>query len=213
VYLVFLALPPLLPDMDLDTALEQLGRVTRITLVQMIGVAVAIVPKQYFGFANEDLHGRTPWRFVFGAAVVAVALAFFLNLALLDSDRFPRSLPWLGMPLFTAGVLAYLVQDSRWLHWSLRRQRVADVILLLVGTTIALVIARTIQPLMGILPRPGYHWWYGPVVVLLTASGIGAFLPSACRHPARQRALRPQPRHQPEGMVKTAVRAHPTPMV
>jgi hypothetical protein len=211
VFLVAMLLLPQLLSLNSETALEQLARASRVTLVQMIGVALAVVPKQYFGFANEDLHGRTPWRFVLSAALAAAALAFLLNLAVLGSEHVGRSLPWLGMPLLTAGVLAYLVQDSRWMHWSLRRQRLADIGLVLAAVATALATARVVQYLNGSLPTTS-RVVYTSAMLLLAAVGIGAFLPSACRHPARHKPLHTHPRHQPAG-IHTPVRPHPTPLV
>jgi hypothetical protein len=141
VFVGFLALPPLLHDANFAHLIEQLVRVTRITGSQVLAVAVAIIPKQHFGFANEDLHGRTPWGFVLGAGLVAAALAAAIQIAF-PGSTFSKSAPWLGMPFATAAIIAYLVQDSRWKGSRFaNRQRMADAVVMLIGVGVALALA------------------------------------------------------------------------
>jgi hypothetical protein len=45
-----------------------------IATIQVVALATAIVPNLRFGFACEDLYGRTPWRFVVASGVVAAVL-------------------------------------------------------------------------------------------------------------------------------------------
>jgi hypothetical protein len=214
VFVAFLALPPLLHDASFAHLIEQLMRVTRITGSQVIAVAVAIIPKQHFGFANEDLHGRTPWSFVLGAGLVAAALAAAIQIAFLGSS-FSTSAPWLVMPFATAAIIAYLVQDSRWVRSGFAdRQRLADAVVMLIGVGIALALARGLRyAFFGEVSSSngGYRWWYDPAVVLLIGVGIGAFVPSACRRPPHPGAGRFRARPKAATLRRTHEPVSPTP--
>ncbi len=216
VFVAFLALPPLLHDASVAHLIQQLGRVARITGSQVLAVAVAIIPKQHFGFANEDLHGRTPWGFVLGAGLVAAALAAAIQIAFLGST-FSNSAPWLVMPFATAAIIAYLVQDSRWKGSRFaNRQRVADAVVMLIGVGIALALARGLKwVFFGELSSANgsYRWWYDPAVVLLIGVGIGAFVPSACRRPMHPGAARSRARHGAATLRRAHEPVSPTPQV
>ena len=97
-------------------------RVVMISTTMVLSLATAIVPKRYWGFANEDLYGHTPWPFVAAAGLTSAALwagnrqIFYLLSR--DSSQPMRSLsqsfPW-ALPAFTTGAMtAFLIQDSRW---------------------------------------------------------------------------------------------------
>ncbi|GIZ50564.1 hypothetical protein [Noviherbaspirillum aridicola] len=120
-----------------------------LAATQTIAVAVAIVPKRMAGFANEDLYGNTPWAFVLGAGVAAVALAVMLRILLIPNamERL-NSAPvfWLLSPFSTAATTAWLVQDSRWSHTGLlRARRSLDALVLTIAAGATTVIVRSLQ--------------------------------------------------------------------
>jgi hypothetical protein len=94
-----------------------------ITLSQLAALALAIVPKLHWGFANAGLERRTPTGFVLAAGLAAVAFAAVLNLlagGLLAGgwsgawQRLGEAVPYLFAPFVTAAAVAWLVQDHRW---------------------------------------------------------------------------------------------------
>ena len=110
------------PDLSHD-----LPRIAKIALIQVLAVAVAVVPKQLFGFANENLRGQTPWGYVLGAGLAAALLALPLQVAyfvwfkggsLSDVAAIASNargfFSWLVMPFTNAAALAFLIQDGRW---------------------------------------------------------------------------------------------------
>ena len=121
-----------------------LQRVVMISTTMVLALATAIVPKRYWGFANEDLYGHTPWPFV-AAAGLASAVFWAGNrqvfyLLSRDSSQPMRNLsqsyPW-ALPAFTTGAMtAFLIQDSRWSglpsRWS---RRALDGLMMALGVT------------------------------------------------------------------------------
>ncbi len=192
-----------------------LSKIAIISLVQVVGVTVAVIPKPLFGFANENLRGETPWRFVLGAGVAAALLAAPLMFAFywliggaargcLQIGGFKVLLAWLAMPFATASALAFLIQDGRW-AWidSPLGRRLADVAVMVVGLGLALGAARGIQYLLA-----GCEWrdperdaWLMGVI----AVGIGYMIPHTFRHPLRLTAGRP-----PTGAPTSLAQAAPT---
>jgi hypothetical protein len=94
-----------------------------IMLINLGAIAIAILPKQHYGFANGGLHRRTPWPFVFTAGLAAVAFGVciqFLVGGITNGwwdgafDRVAFGWPYLGFALFTATSTAWLMQDHRW---------------------------------------------------------------------------------------------------
>jgi hypothetical protein len=171
---------------------EELPRITLIALVQALAVGVAVVPKQLFGFANENLRGRTPWGFVLGAGVGAVLVALPVQIAFAAlwlnggdwTDVFKRSIPWLAMPFAVASSLAFLIQDGRWARLdSSTGRRLADVLVLVCTFGLALCAARGMQYLLAdrvweleIAVRDAW-------LIAVIAVGIGYMIPSTFRHP------------------------------
>jgi hypothetical protein len=99
-------------------------------------LAIAIVPKLRWGFANSGLWRKTPVSFVLGAALGAAVFATLVNLctgALLLGgvdgalDRLREGSLALPALMITAGTVAWLVQDHRWYRApSEQRRRLYD---------------------------------------------------------------------------------------
>jgi hypothetical protein len=193
VFMLLLAVPILIQQPTLEQVAMQFTRVTMIALVQVVAVAVAIIPSRLYGFAREDLHGRTPWPFVIAAGVAAAALAALVQLPFLDAlgRGFRSGAPWLLVPFATAACLAFLVQESRWSHIeSENRRRLLDVLVVLAVVGTAIYVAKTLIDVYG-LRNPsggGGPWWTTPAIILLIGIGIGAIVPSTCRMPPRRAA-------------------------
>jgi len=116
----------------LRASLELQDRVAVITLIVLSSLAVAIVPKLYWGFANAGLRYRTPVAFVIAAGVAAMLLALVINLVagmiFIGGSagalaRTREGLPYLHSAFLTAATTAWLVQDHRWLGVALPRLR------------------------------------------------------------------------------------------
>jgi hypothetical protein len=191
------------PDLSHD-----LPRIAKIALIQVLAVAVAVVPKQLFGFANENLRGQTPWGYVLGAGLAAALLALPLQVtyfvwfkggplsdvaAIASNARGIFS--WLVMPFTNAAALAFLIQDGRWARIdSPFRRRLADVLFLLGTLALALCAARGLQYLLT-----GRLWTFDAAVrnaclIAFLAVGIGYMIPNRFRHPLRHSGRRLQER-------------------
>lgn len=217
IFLLMLTLPQWSTgEWSTHRVVDEFVRIARIAAVQVGAVAVAILPKRLFGFANEDLRGRTPWLFVVGAGVCATLLALAINTGVLAvmyrgddfRDHFARSAPWLFMPFVTASLVAFLVQDSRWsgIASGIRR-RAADATVMVIGIAAASNAAFALKSLMpGTSPSGGSGWWIAPLAAVLIGTGIGALVPSACRPPPRQQA---SSRPAREAIKQAAARASP----
>ncbi len=130
IWLFFLILPVGAAD------IERKALVSVVSLIVFGSMAIAIVPKLHWGFANAGLHERTPVRFVMGAGVCAVLFAVGVNLgagALLMGgaagalQRLRGGSPYLPAVFLTAATIAWLVQDHRWRGTpSPRMRRVRD---------------------------------------------------------------------------------------
>lgn len=103
--------------------LTLMQRVTIVSLIVFGTMAIAIVPKLRWGFANAGLNGKTPILFVVGAGLCAVLFAVIVNLSagafLLGgphgaSVRLCEASPWLISAFVTGATMAWLVQDHRW---------------------------------------------------------------------------------------------------
>jgi hypothetical protein len=126
-----------------------------ITLNALGALAIAIIPKRLWGFANAGLHPKTPLAFVFGAGVCAVLFAAVVNLAagalVIGGwsgawERLARGAPFLSLPFFIAATTAWLVQDHRWMHiGSARTRRLLDAATLASAWVAASLIARMIR--------------------------------------------------------------------
>ena len=183
---------------------EETARVIMIACVQCLAIGLAILPKKYFGFANEDLLGRTPWRFVIGVGFAAALLSVPLELPFLQimGQSLVWALPWLVMPFAMASSMAFLMQNSRWVRIdSDHARRTRDVLVLLVVNAIAMTIAIVLSMAVVVLvkkyyptfyqdfpppPRPVF-WWQRPAIVFLIALALGTFVPSRLRHPPLRR--------------------------
>jgi hypothetical protein len=106
-----------------DTNLPRKELVIVVSLVVFGAIAIAIVPKLRWGFANGGLHARTPIGFVVGAGLCAALFAVLVNLgagALFLGGwagalrRLSAGAPWLCATFLTASSMAWLVQDHRW---------------------------------------------------------------------------------------------------
>ena len=99
-------------------------------------LAIAIVPKLRWGFANSGLWRKTPVVFVLGAALGAAVFGILVNLcvgALVTGgvagalNRLREGSPYLPFLMITAGTVAWLIQDHRWYRTpSEQRRRLND---------------------------------------------------------------------------------------
>jgi len=134
--------------------------IVMIGTMQVVALVVAILPKQYLGFANIDINGRTPFDFILGTGIATFILALpisllfrsFIYLNLGEAfDNMVAKLPWLVMPCATAMTIAYLIQDNRW-H-SIRSEltrRVLDALSMTLALSLAFVIVKVLFSLMGV---------------------------------------------------------------
>lgn len=175
-----------------------------IASIQVIALAVAIVPQLQAGFANEDIRGRTPLSFVLGTGLVAAVLAIPVQLGFLwlmhggRSDGvwkdFGDACPWALMAFATAALTAFLVQDTRWSFLSSGSlKRVVDALVMASGYVATLSIVYLVYHLRGLRPRASLP--LGMLMALIIGLAIGGMVPSAVRRTAkfmpRPRVMRP----------------------
>jgi hypothetical protein len=131
--------------------------VLMIATIQASAVAVATIPKRYFGFANENLRGRPPFGFIAAVGPVAMALAVAVGIgSRLSSSGVAEAWsnywskdqwPWLLMPFTTATVTAFLVQDGRWSRTASDQiRRLKDAAIMSVATASSLLLALWLIP-------------------------------------------------------------------
>jgi len=198
VFPIFLYIPIAVSDPGIEGDFPLLFRIVMIATIQVIALGTAILPKSRYGFANEDISGRTPRVFVIGAGLVALVLAAsvslgFRCLAFLDWSKalgdFYCHWPWLLMAFSTAAVSAFLIQDSRWASTSsLRAKRMKDALVMALSMIITMVIVLEIfsaiipDPCGGV-PNPLEPMgWILPLVVGFSIGFlIGYIVPSAFR--------------------------------
>ena len=125
-----------------------------IAVIQAVALAVAVIPKTLWRFANSGLSGRTPWGFVFAAGCTAMVLAVALNVMtplILGGDwgaavkRIHESYPWWPAAFITASLTAFLIQDKRWAGFPLRSRRRLDVVVMGVGWCVTTIVGRTLM--------------------------------------------------------------------
>ena len=133
--------------------------VVMIGAMQVVALLVAILPKQYLGFANVDIHGRTPFDFILGTGIATFILALpvsllfrsfiYLNLSKAFEDMIAK-LPWLVMPCVTSMALAYLIQDNRWHSISSELiRRALDAVFLAFAMSLAYFVVKALFVLTG----------------------------------------------------------------
>jgi hypothetical protein len=142
-----------------ESALSRAPMIVMIGTMQVVALIVAVVPKQYTGFANIDIDGRTPFKFILVAGVAAFVLALpvsllfrsFITLSLRAAfDGMLSAMPWMVMPAVTAMATAYLIQDNRW-H-SIRSElwrRVLDAAFMGISLALAAELVRGLFMLTG----------------------------------------------------------------
>lgn len=102
-----------------------------VTLNTFGAIAIAVIPKRHWGFANSGLWQKTPKRFVFGAGVAAMLLGVIVNLCiggLLGGAagafrRLQDGSVFLPFLFATAAIVAWLIQDHRWSRVTSRLRR------------------------------------------------------------------------------------------
>lgn len=106
-----------------DSSLPARARIALVTIIVFGAMAIAILPKLRFAFANAGLFERTPVHFVVGAGAAAMLYALIVNFlagfALIGGfeggiARLREGLPYLPAAFCTAAAVAALVQDHRW---------------------------------------------------------------------------------------------------
>jgi len=167
-----------------------------IATIQVAALATAIIAKGRFGFANEDIRGRTPFGFVIGTGATTMILGapiqFFFGWLMKKGDLaetfgyFGNSWPWLFTAFAVGSISAWLVQDGRWSYVRWRPvQLLLDGIAMVAGMAVATFAALQ----LGAPTSLGSVW---PLVVLI---GIVGGLVASTR------------RRRPAGRLATVVRA------
>jgi hypothetical protein len=172
--------------------------VVMIATIQVASLATAILPKALrYGFACENLYGRTPWGFVIGAGLAAVAICAPIQFAFSWLIRgtptealaaMGRSYPWLLTAFMTAATTAFLIQDSRWSKLpSQAVRRAADGAVMAAATVAGVLGARWILELMG--RGPSSPTWRSVALAIASGLLIGTTVPSQVRR--RELTIRP----------------------
>jgi len=186
-WVFFIVLPP-----NDGGGLGPVQRVCVILVIVMSTLAIAILPKFYFGFASGGLRRRTPAGFIAGAAVAALCAAVLINLvagALLYGGiggavrRVTEAIPYLPSSFLTAASVAWLAQDHRWamIEGSMAR-RLCDAAVFGLTWMAASVVARWID---ADAPGELANWttlkWAGAGMVF--GALMGALVPEMVRKP------------------------------
>jgi hypothetical protein len=171
-----------------ESALSRAPMIVMIGTMQVVALIVAIVPKQYTGFANIDIDGRTPIKFIVVAGVAAFVLALpvsllfrsFITLSLGAAfDGMLSAMPWMVMPAATAMATAYLIQDNRW-H-SIRSQlwrRMLDAVFMGISLGLAGEVVRGLFMLMESAYVPDANRIF---VAMILGVIIGLLVPHSIR--------------------------------
>jgi len=151
--LLFLILPPQVVD------LNRKALIAVVSLTSFGALAMAIVPKLHWGFANVGLHERTPTVFILGSGLCAVLFAVLVNLgagawlmggahgALL---RLEDSLPWMFGIFASAATMAWLIQDNRWQSsLDANKRRRSDAVVLGLAWLLATAVGDSIRAAGG----------------------------------------------------------------
>lgn len=176
--------------------------VVMIATIQVVSLATAILPKALrYGFACENLYGRTPWGFVITAGLAAGAICAPIQFAFSWFMRgtskealaaMGRSYPWLLTAFMTAAVTAFLIQDSRWSKLPSRAARRAADGAVMAATTVAGILgARWILEVMG--RPPSSPTWRSVALAIASGLLIGTTVPSQ----VRRKELTSRPSHVP----------------
>lgn len=187
----FMVAPLLLPGAGAGTPSarnEWLVRVLMIVTIQVSALAIAILPKEFLGLANEDFRGRPPLLFIAGAGLAAMVAGSVLQLVFLllmhhaDAavalEAFRTSAPWLLTALATASVTAFLIQDSRWSTVRSRHGR-----RLLDATTMALALMLAVQAAVALGAPTRLQLPWRLALAMLIGLVIGGTVPGARRRP------------------------------
>jgi hypothetical protein len=117
IIVLFLAFPTPVTDLSFW------AKVTTVTLITLGSIAIAVLPKLHWGFANGGLTAETPMSFVLASGVTAALFAAIVNMSVglalhgnwqAATTRLHNALPWLPGSFITAASLAWLIQDYRW---------------------------------------------------------------------------------------------------
>jgi len=190
IWLIFL----ILPAQDNNIGVSPLVAV--ITINVLGALAIAILPKRRWGFANAGLRQKTPVPFVIGAGACAVLFAVCVNLfagsLLLGGwegalKRLSDGAPYLHSPFFTAATVAWLVQDHRWIGTaSARRRRLLDAATLGAMWFVSTLIARVLLADNA----EAFFGWQMPVSMLI-GFAFGAVLGYSIPGSVRDERCRP----------------------
>ncbi len=197
-----------------ERASEEVQRIVTITMKLLGSIAIAVIPKLHYGFANAGLHPRTPPAFVVGAAVAALAWAVLVNMVvglLLNGGwagaqlRLSQGVPYLWLPPTTAAIMAWLVQDHRWLSVPVRTmRRLLDAATLASAWTLGTLVVAITSAAMG-------NGWdipalaAGAVGSVLLGGLVGFAVPGSVRDErTRELAQRPMPFVAPLGLARAA---------
>lgn len=158
--------------------IELATKVIMIATMQVVALSLAIVPKQRYGFANPGLDGSPPRAFLLLVGSVAMLCAAPISVlfkSLISKDvvfgieQLQHTYPWFLMCWFTATATAWLVQDDRWHDVGRPRQRLLDMLVMVIGMAATFLLVRA--ALVGInAPR------IPPYEMILAVVTIGAFV-------------------------------------
>jgi len=182
---------------DVSSPRERFLLILMIATIQVAALATAMLAKDRFGFANEDIRGRTPFGFVLGAGVTTLMIAapiqfgfeWLMRRGNLNEawEQFGTTWPWLLTAFAVGSVAAWLIQDSRWSNVPWRAVRpLLDGLIMILGMAAATWAALY----LGARSSLGSVW---PLVALV--GFVGGLVASNRRRPTRRREVgaRPSP--------------------
>lgn len=189
-WLFFLLLPPDRVEQAMKT-----GQLIAVITLNVLGsIAIAVVPKFHWGFANSGLRQKTPVAFVIGAGVASMLFATGVNLAAGalvyggsggPMQRVTEALPYLPSSFITAAVIAWLIQDHRWSGRAApSTRRMLDAAVLGLAWLVSSLLSRLIaggSPETLLEPRAG--------LVALGAFVFGAVMGCVIPSPVRGRTV------------------------
>jgi hypothetical protein len=178
----------LIPAWETDIRLRNLVIVVSLSIFGSI--AIAIVPKLRWGFANDGLFERTPWHFVIGAGICAVILQVIIRTIAADvgnhEERTMHSvligLSFSPTTFLTASTVAWLSQDHRWAKTiSASKRRLQDAATLGVVWVIASILSIAIRVEVGMRTPHSWDLLKTVAISLIMGAVIGFVTPEFAR--------------------------------
>jgi len=181
-----------------DSALKIDGLVAVASLIVFGSIAIAVVPKLRWGFANAGLRDRTPAVFVAGAGVCAIVFTLIVDCvagALLiggPEGAFQLThdaVPWLPSIGVIASATAWLVQDHRWRTTaSSRLRRLQDAGAFGVVWFVAAIMGSLLEVAVGQQPHIAPEMLRTAIGSLAFGAVVGCAVPESVRFDDVRRA-------------------------